>query len=102
VVPQLLARPTFIEQLDGLAIAVGATFHEVVLLDSRENMLRRFADRARTSAGAHAEAGPEELSELYDRLMALLADRPGARTVHVEPGDETRTYRALLRTLEKG
>ena len=109
VVPQYLGRMTFIEQLDGLARATGAAFHEVVLLDSAENTLRRFAERAR----AAAEPGPggdwalvehggrfdDDLSATHDRLLAVLAARPGARVVQVQDGAVDRTYRAVLRAL---
>jgi predicted kinase len=92
VVPQLLARLTFIEQLEALAREVGAVFHEVVLLDSKENMLRRFAERS-------PEESTEDLSTLYDRLMSLLATRPGVRTVQVTDGDVEATYRAVRSAL---
>ncbi len=93
VVPQLLARVTFIEQLEHLADEVGAEFHEIVLLDSKENMLRRFAERADPSVGE------DELSAMYDRLTAVVATRAGAKIVHVEDGEVDRTYRAVLRCL---
>jgi predicted kinase len=106
VVPQFLGRMTFIEQLDCLARAVGASFHEIVLLDSKENMLRRFADRGRAAADAtHVEAremverGFEDVSVMYDRLMSVLAARPGARIVPVEEGKVDATYQAVLRNL---
>ena len=108
VVPQFLGRMTFIEQLERLARAAGATFHEVVLLDSKENMLRRFTERSRAAAGPeHAEAqeliwqrtGHEDLSVMYDRLMAVVTARPGARIVHVEDGKVDLTYQAVLRSL---
>ncbi|HEY0699792.1 MAG TPA: AAA family ATPase, partial [Micromonospora sp.] len=91
VVPQYLGRPAFVEQLEQLSIEVGAAFHEIVLLDSRENVLRRFAARSRAAADpAHVEAqrllertgGPDELAAMYDRLVDLLASRPGARVIH--------------------
>ncbi|GHE94658.1 hypothetical protein GCM10017786_29650 [Amycolatopsis deserti] len=109
VVPQFLGRTTFIEQLDGLAREVDATFHEIVLLDSKENTLRRFAERTRAAADPlHVEAqemierggGFDDLPVMYDRLMAVIAARPAARIVHIEEGQVDRTYQALLRNLE--
>lgn len=94
VVPQFLARTAFIEQLECLAREVGADFHEIVLLDSRENMLRRFAER-----GDEHPGGFEDLSTMYDRLMSVLPARPGARLVRVEEGEVDRTYQAVLRNL---
>ncbi len=99
---------TFIEQLERLARQVGAAFHEVVLLDSKENMLRRFTERRRAAVDpVHVEAREmierselfEDLSVMYDRLTAVIAARPGARIVHVEDGEVDLTYQAVLRSL---
>ena len=92
VVPQLLARPTFIEQLERLARDVHAAFHEIVLLDSKENMLRRFAERRAATAQVEHSG---DLSEMYDRLMSLIATRPGARIVHVHDGEVDLTYQSV-------
>lgn len=108
VVPQFLGRMTFIERLERLAREVDATFHEVVLLDSKENVLRRFAERSRAAADpSHVAAqemiergdGFEDLAVMYDRLMVVVAARPGARVVHVEEGKTDFAYRAVLRNL---
>jgi predicted kinase len=108
VVPQFLGRTTFVEQLECLARGVGATFHEIVLLDSKENMLRRFTERSRvTTDPSHVEAqemiersdGFDDLSVMYDRLMTVIAARPGTRIVHVEEGMVDLTYQAVLRNL---
>ncbi|AHH98995.1 hypothetical protein KALB_5633 [Kutzneria albida DSM 43870] len=98
----------FIEQLEGLAREVDATFDEIVLLDSKENMLRRFAERSRAAADPlHVEAqemverggGFEDLSVMYDRLMSVITARPRARIVHVEEGKVDLTYQAVLHNL---
>jgi predicted kinase len=108
VVPQFLGRTTFIEQLECLARELGAAFHEIVLLDSKESMLRRFAERSRAAADPlHADAhemvgrsvGFEDLSVMYDRLMSVIEARPGARVVQVEEGRVDLAYRAVLRNL---
>lgn len=108
VVPQFLGRVTFIEQLECLAGEVGAAFHEIVLFDSKESMLRRFAERSRAAADPlHVEAqemvesggGFEDLSVMYERLMSVISARPGARIVHVEQGKVDLTYQAVLRNL---
>jgi predicted kinase len=57
VVPQFLGRPEFLAQLEQLANAVGAEFYEIVLLDSKENPLRRFAVRSQATLDpAHLDA----------------------------------------------
>jgi hypothetical protein len=105
VVPQYLARPTFIEQVEALAADVDATFVEVVLMDSKENVVRRFVRRSEASAvPAHraAEAllgrsgGLPELARMYDRLLANVATRPSARIIQAEEGALDRAYAALL------
>lgn len=96
VVPQLLARPDFIEQLEDRAREAGATFDEIVLVDSKPNMLRRFTERG---DHPHGDASEQELSALYDQLMALLPSRPNARIVPVQDGKPDETYQAVLANL---
>jgi predicted kinase len=44
IIPQYLGRLPFIEQLEQLAFDRTVPFHELVLLDSKHNRQRRFAD----------------------------------------------------------
>jgi predicted kinase len=108
VVPQFLGRLTFIEQLERLAHDAGVAFHEIVLFDSLENTLRRFAERSRLAAEqAHVDArellerggGLEELSAMYERLVSVVAARPMARVVHVTEDNVDLTYREIVRVL---
>jgi predicted kinase len=108
VVPQFMSRPEFIERIEHLAGEVGAEFNEIVLLDSKENMLRRFADRSRAAADpAHTEAqamvdrigGDGELSAMYDRLLTIVASRPSARVVPTENGQVGQAYRDFISSL---
>ncbi|HEX6354546.1 AAA family ATPase [Actinophytocola sp.] len=108
VVPQFLGRLTFIEQLERLAGDVVAAFHEVVLLDSKENTLRRFTERSRLAVEpGHVDAqelldrsgGLAELSAMYDRLVSIVGTRPGARVVPVVEGDVDLTYAEVVRAL---
>lgn len=108
VVPQFLGRAPFIERLERAAARTGGTFHELVLMDSRENAVGRFAARASDPALAthHGEAvamtpgGDAELVAMYDRLVALLDQRPGARVVPTTAGDVEGAYRAVLTHLD--
>jgi predicted kinase len=95
VVPQFLGRVEFIDQLAALAREVGVDFVEVVLLDSKENALRRFAERGDASKAV----APAELSTMHDRLAALVATRPATRTVPVTEGRVDDTYAALIGVL---
>jgi predicted kinase len=108
VVPQFLGRLAFIEQAENLARQMGADFHEVVLLDSRENALRRFAERGR-AAGSPARSGEREmlhrdvsraeLSAMYDRLLSVIASRPAAKVVTTVSGDVAGAYHGFLDSL---
>ncbi|WP_158843648.1 AAA family ATPase [Saccharothrix deserti] len=93
VVPQFLGRPEFLERLARLAADVGATFHEIVLFDSKENALRRFAERDTI------QATPRELSDMHDNLMAVIAARQPVVILSRE-GDPEHTYQALLAVLD--
>jgi hypothetical protein len=42
---------------------------------------------------------PGELSAMYDRLLAMLASRPGATVVPTVEGEPERAYRDLLTSL---
>jgi predicted kinase len=108
VVPQLLARPAFIEQAAALADEVDCAFHEIVLLDTKENALLRFTKR--TTAGrepAHRDVaemldrqgGLLELEAMYDRLMALVSTRPATKIVRTRDGDVEQAYRDFLHAL---
>ena len=103
VIPQFLGRLTFIEQAEQLAADTDASFHEIVLLDSKENSLHRYAERGArgaSPAGAGApSASPAELAEMYDRLLAVIAARPGAKLVSTRQNEVDRAYRGFLAAL---
>jgi predicted kinase len=109
VIPQYLGRLRFIEQLEQLAGEVAADFHELVLMDSKDNLLRRFVERGRSSTlPAHVEAqemvdrdgGLPAFAAMCERLLLVLAARPGATTVQTHGGQVPKAYRDLLRHLE--
>jgi predicted kinase len=109
IIPQHLGRLAFIEQLEQLAVAEGVRLHELVLLDSLANMLRRFADRTAAAAEpAHVEAdaslrawgGPAGLVEMYDRLLDVIEQRPNTQVIPSEYGQPDRTYELLLAALD--
>jgi len=108
VVPQFLARPRFIGELEALAAEVGAEFAEVVLVEEPDAAAARLAERAAgpltlTQRDAHAmldrAGGLDVVPELHRRLHDMLAGRPDARRVEPVPGDVERTYRSLLDSL---
>jgi predicted kinase len=93
IVPQFLARLPFIEELEQLAASAGAVFHELVLWDGRAEVVRRYAARG------SSDVGTPELEAMYDRLAALLEQRPAARLIPTRAGDVDGAYRALLTAL---
>jgi len=108
VIPQFLGRPTFIEQVERLAHDVGAQFHDIVLLDSKQNAIRRFHERSSTSSDpAHRQAqdmvdrwgGADALSAMYDNLLAVVASRPNARVISTTSGQIDQAYQRVLDSL---
>lgn len=104
VVPQYVGVPEFVDRLERLADEAGAAFHEVVLLDSKEDALRRFAERTRLAADpAHVEAAEladaGTVAEMHDRLTALLTDRPRARVIRTRDGQVAAAYQSLVDAL---
>lgn len=106
VVPQMVARVEFIEQLAVTAAESEARFCEVFVLDDSANLLRRFAERSRLTADpTHADPhgimtdGGSGLHEWADRIAALVPLRSDAATIACVPGDVEETYRRLLGVL---
>ncbi|GIH08518.1 hypothetical protein Rhe02_65850 [Rhizocola hellebori] len=98
IVPQLVARPQFPDQLQELAGEMGVGYYEIVLMDSKPNALRRFAERNRLVPG-HQPVDEQELAAMYDRLLAFLATRPHAQLIASEHGQPDAAYRSLLALL---
>jgi predicted kinase len=94
IVPQFLRRPAFLEQVDELAAVTGVRLLEIVLMDSKDNALRRFAARP-TSVPLPAT----ELATMYDELLAMLSTRPRAVIVPTVHGEVEEAYEALLACL---
>lgn len=104
VVPQLLGRVEFIDELQSLAADGLADWYEAVLTASPDTLLERLAHRsAQPSRQADVDAstlltraGGEDAVRTYrDRIDALARTRPGTIVLDTEAGPEA-TYRALL------
>ncbi len=109
VIPQLVGQVGFLQQIEQVAEAAGAEFHEIVLLDTRENTLRRFEERTRAAAeAAHVDAAraiaddPDAVGRFFDTLVAVLPQRPRAVVLATKTGDIGRAYTDLLAALEAG
>ncbi|MBV9594697.1 MAG: AAA family ATPase [Actinobacteria bacterium] len=104
LVPQYLGRPELAEQLEALAVEVGATFYEIVLLAPRAVANRRYLRRhqapgAGTVPGGAAHASA--LDEMHDRLLRLLALRPRAVPLDADR-DATDVYADLVALVASG
>ncbi|MDT4924332.1 MAG: hypothetical protein QOG01_2045 [Pseudonocardiales bacterium] len=109
VLPQFLGRPQFLQQAEEVAADVGAAFFEFVLMDNRDDVLRRFAERsAAAREPAHVEAGQlvaslggeAMLAAMYDRLLLMLSSRPRAQSVHCPERAVDEVYHELISRIE--
>jgi predicted kinase len=108
VVPQFLGRPAFVLALADVAEQAGASFVEVALMVEPAEAARRFAYRSQhagrpqesdAAALLEREGGPDSLADMHDRLLAVLADRPGTHRM-IAGGDLDSAYRELRAVLE--
>lgn len=108
LVPQYLGRPQFLHQVEALAAQEGAHFDEFVLMDGRDESVRRFVERTRAAtSAAHVEAGElmdafggrPALEAMYDRLLLVLSHRPEAQVIQSRDGQADQAYAELVRLL---
>jgi len=104
VLPQFLGNPKFLVEAEQVARDTGAAYHEFVLMDDRDTVIRRFTERnASSSDPAHIEAGElvaqlggqDTLNRMYDRLLQVLNARPEAQLVRCTEGAADDVYRQL-------
>lgn len=110
VVPQLLARSEFLEELEAVARRSDADFREVWLRQDPERALEQLHARSAgpmtpSQRSAHTmlerDGGAEAvIPALHRRLVELERRRPAALSLSPIPGDVDATYRALLAILE--
>lgn len=109
VLPQYVARPEFVAELTAVATQVGASFHEIVLLDDAANAQARFEQRAQDPAwrehhreAVAAMAGSGGFQGMYERLMNALPELPGAVVVRTSTDDVEHSYDAVVGLLAEG
>lgn len=95
VVPQFLGRLDFVLQLDELCRETGAAFVEVALRCSAADVVHRFERRAAAPELRQA-VDAAQLREMHERLLAVVAARPGTVEIDSIDGDVDGTYRSLL------
>jgi predicted kinase len=98
VVPQLLTRREFVEELRATAERAGAAFDEVTLVGEREAVIARAYAREELAGafGARKLVAKQggSLEDSYDRFMEALAERPDA--VVIDAATTESAYEALL------
>jgi predicted kinase len=111
VLPQYLGRVDYLHQLEAVAAETGASHHEIVLMDTKDNLAARFLARSRAAADpTHVEAqeqlerngGPRQLEAMYDRLLLVIAARPQAKIVTAREGAFDEAYAAFEAALTAG
>jgi hypothetical protein len=108
IVPQLVARESFILELEKEARSCGARFVELVLTVDRDDALDRFAQRQASNVQTHRDAqalvergGDVALGAMYDNLERLVASRPSAIRIDVVFDDLPETYRRVESALRR-
>ena len=104
IVPQFLARPEFIEQLEALAASIGCRFVEAALITTRHDAIDWFHERSASpdnqqhvdaSTLVAASTAEDPVGDMYDAFRRLLDSRPRTLLVPVVRGDIDATYRAF-------
>lgn len=110
VLPQYLGRTEFLEQAEQVAAETGAEFHEFVLSDNRDEIVRRFnvrtaaaADPSHVEAGENVAAlgGEKTILAMCDRLLLIIAARPGAQVVPCPEGAIDEAYARIVEWIER-
>jgi predicted kinase len=106
IVPQLVARLDFIEQLEATARNSGARFCEVFLLDAKEDLQARYRERGRVEAAAvspnpavSTDRTDAQLGQAYDELLAVMDARPATAVLRTRSGEIAQSYQDLLAIL---
>lgn len=102
VIPQLVARPEFLDDLARLADEASADFHEIMLAAEVSDLITRYAGRGPTVAATHDFIDADELATFHQRLTTMLAARPWSQVVQSRTGDLEQTYRELIEALDSG
>ena len=102
IVPQLLTRRGFVDELSAIATAEGASFCEITLLDDRAAVLARATQRSepngRFSARALIAKQGSSLEAAYDAFVVALNERPEALVIDASSPDDA--YAALILNID--
>ncbi|SDZ06871.1 AAA domain-containing protein [Saccharopolyspora shandongensis] len=108
VMPQFLGRLSEIERFEAVAHDNGAEFCEIVLMDTKERSVDRFARRGedddlpwhqQVKEIVARSGGPSLLAGMHDQLTEVLRMRRAAIVVPSVAGAVEQTYKALTAAL---
>jgi predicted kinase len=109
IMPQYLGRVTEIERFAATATRAGAGFTEIVLMDTKQAALRRFAERGLddeqpwhryVTDHVRHHGGEGLLAQMYDDLATAIHSRPHTTVVRTTSGGIEQSYHDLLRVLD--
>lgn len=110
VLPQFLGNITEIERFEAVARQNGAEFREIVLLDTKQRSVERFARRGadddaewhrQVTTIVEREGGAAYLAQMHDRLADVIRARPAVTVLTSQEGAVESTYDALLSVLRR-
>lgn len=107
VMPQYLGKLPEIERFEAAARDAGAVFCEVLLMDSKERSIERFASRDSTprlhrqvQEVVERSGGSALLAAMHDALAEVVSARSNVVVIPSIPGEVGRTYAALTAVLD--
>lgn len=105
IMPQYLGKISEIERFETAAHHTGAEFLEIVLMDTKQRAVRRFAQRGEHDTlpwhryvveYVRHNGGESILAQMYDQLTEAIHARPRAEVLFTTPGAIQQSYRDLL------
>lgn len=108
IMPQFLDSDDEIAGFRAIAEATRSRFQEIVVMDTKERAVARFASRGagedvpwhgQIKAIVEQGGGSQLLESLYDDLVGGLRKRPAATLIHSTHGAPEETYASLIRAL---
>lgn len=110
IMPQFLARVGEIERFETVATENGAVFDELVLLDTKERSVRRFARRGeheddpwhdQVKRIVQHQGGESVLADMHDQLTEVLKERPNSVVLTSTENAVQQSYETLTAVLEQ-
>ena len=100
LVPQYLGSLVQLERFAAVARGCRAALVEIVLMDSKQHSLERFVRRAASGTNPWHEQPADGVEPMYDRLIEVVASRPGSTVIPFDDGHPAQTYELVVSALE--